>query len=423
MIVTLTNPALFKHQALQWANDFKVCCVLDSNNYIDKYSEFDFLVAADAYSELEVNNQNLNAFEQLKSYKKNKKWLFGGFSYDLKNETENIQSHNKDEINFPDLFFFEPKHLLILKGNTLTITSNNTGGIYQQIISTKPNQTILDFNGEIKSTFSKEQYVATFNKILAHINRGDIYITNFCIEFYAQNVTLDTVLAFQKLNQISPTPFANYFKWDDKYIISATPERFLAKRENKLISQPIKGTAKRNEDLATDNRIKIQLQNDAKEQQENVMIVDLVRNDLTKSAKASTVKVEELFGIYSFANVHQMISTVVCEVEPGIDSVDIVKNSFPMGSMTGAPKLKAMEIIEHYEQTKRGIYSGAIGYFAPNGDFDFNVIIRSILYNSSKKYLSFEVGSAITANANAETEYDECLLKADGIFKVLGKNN
>ncbi len=423
MIVTLTNPALFKHQALQWANDFKVCCVLDSNNYIDKYSEFDFLVAADAYSELEVNNQNLNAFEQLKSYKKNKKWLFGGFGYDLKNDTENIQSHNKDEINFPDIFFFEPKHLIILKGNTLTINSTNSEEIYQQIITTKPIQTILDFNGEIKSTFSKEQYVATFNKILAHINRGDIYITNFCIEFYAQNVTLHTVLAFQKLNQISPTPFANYFKWDDKYIISATPERFLAKRGNKLISQPIKGTAKRNKDLATDNRIKIQLQNDAKEQQENVMIVDLVRNDLTKSAKASTVKVEELFGIYSFANVHQMISTVVCEVKPGIDSVDIVKNSFPMGSMTGAPKLKAMEIIEHYEQTKRGIYSGAVGYFAPNGDFDFNVIIRSILYNSSKKYLSFEVGSAITANANAETEYDECLLKADGIFKVLGKNN
>ncbi len=423
MIVNLTNLAQFKHQALVWANQFKVCCIFDSNNYVDKYAEFDFLVAADASSELKVNNQNLNAFEQLKSYKKNKKWLCGGFGYDLKNETENLQSQNKDEINFTDLFFFEPKHLLVIKGNILTITSNITEEIYQQIINIKPTEILFEFNGKLKSTFSKAQYVASFNKILAHINRGDIYITNFCIEFFAKNVILDTVLAFEALNQISPAPFANYFKWDDKYIISASPERFLAKRGNKIISQPIKGTAKRNEDLATDNQIKKQLQNDAKEQQENVMIVDLVRNDLTKSAKASTVKVEELFGIYSFANVHQMISTVVCETNPKLDEVDIIKNCFPMGSMTGAPKLKAMQIIEQYEQTKRGIYSGAIGYFAPNGDFDFNVIIRSMLYNASKKYLSFEVGSAITANANAETEYDECLLKADGIFRVLGKNH
>ncbi|TAH03172.1 MAG: aminodeoxychorismate synthase component I [Sphingobacteriales bacterium] len=423
MIVTLTNPAQFKHQALLWASQFKVCCLFDSNNYQDGYSEFDFLVAADAASEIEVNNQNLNAFEQLKSYKKNKKWLFGGFGYDLKNETENIQSHNKDEINFPDLFFFEPKHLLILKGNTLTITSNNTEEIYQQIINIKPTKIVFEFNGIVNSALSKAQYMASFNKILAHINRGDIYITNFCIEFFAPNVSLDTVLAYQKLTQISPAPFASYFKWDDKYIISASPERFLAKRGNKLISQPIKGTAKRNLNIEKDLQLKNDLQNDAKEQQENVMIVDLVRNDLTKSAKAGTVKVEELFGIYSFANVHQMISTVVCEVKPDINSVDIVKNSFPMGSMTGAPKLKAMEIIEHYEQTKRGIYSGAVGYFAPNGDFDFNVIIRSMLYNSTNKYLSFEVGSAIISNANAETEYEECLLKADGIFKVLGKNN
>lgn len=420
MIVTLTNPTQFKQQALQWANQFEIFCVFDSNKYHDKYSKFDFLVAANYVSKLEIYNHNLDAFEQLKIYKKNKKWLFGGLGYDLKNEVENLLSQNKDALNFPDLFFFEPQHLLILKGNKLNISSNIAQDIYQQIITTKPTEGLFEFNGKLKSTFSKAQYVTTFNQILAHINRGDIYISNFCIEFFAEQVDLAPLLAYQKLNQISPAPFANYFKWDDKYIISASPERFLAKRKNKIISQPIKGTAKRNSNIEKDNQLKNDLLNDAKEQQENVMIVDLVRNDLTKSAKATTVFVEELFGIYSFANVHQMITTIVCEANPKLDNVEIIKNSFPMGSMTGAPKLKAMEIIEQYEQSKRGIYSGAIGYFAPDGDFDFNVIIRSMLYNSTNKYLSFEVGSAITSNASAENEYAECLLKAEGILQVLG---
>jgi para-aminobenzoate synthetase component I len=420
MIITLSNIPIFKQQAQQWAKKFKVYCVFDSNNYIDKYSEFDFLLGADSVSRLEIYNNTLNAFEKLKNYKLNKKWLLGGLGYDLKNEIENLTSQNKDALNFPDLFFFEPKHLLILKGNTLTITSNIAEYIYQQIIGIAPQKNIFTFNGQLKSTFTNTQYISTFNKILAHINRGDIYISNFCIEFFAENVNINPVWAFEALNKISPAPFANYFKWDDKYIISASPERFLAKRGNKIIAQPIKGTAKRNTDLATDNQLKNDLKNDAKEQQENVMIVDLLRNDLTKSAKASTVNVEELFGIYSFAQVHQMISTVACQAKPELDAVDIIKNTFPMGSMTGAPKLKAMEIIEQYETTKRGIYSGAVGYFAPNGDFDFNVIIRTMLYNASNKYLSFEVGSAITTNANAQKEYEECLLKAEGILRVLG---
>ncbi len=419
MIITLSNIALFKQQALQWAKKFKICCVFDSNNYTDNYSEFDFLLGADSVSRLEIYNTKLSAFEQLKNYKLNKKWLLGGFGYDLKNEIENLTSQNKDVLNFPDLFFFEPKHLLILKGNTLTITSNIADDIYQQIIGLKPQKNSFIFNGQLKSTFTNAQYINTFDKILAHINRGDIYISNFCIEFFAENVDINPVWAFEALNKISPAPFSVFFKWDDKYTISASPERFLAKRGNKIIAQPIKGTAKRNTDLATDNQIKNDLKNDAKEQQENVMIVDLLRNDLTKSAKASTVSVEELFGIYSFAQVHQMISTVVCQAKPELDNVEIIKNTFPMGSMTGAPKLKAMEIIEQYETTKRGIYSGAIGYFAPNGDFDFNVIIRSMLYNASRKYLSFEVGSAITVNANAQNEYNECLLKAEGILRVL----
>ncbi|TAF44505.1 MAG: anthranilate synthase component I family protein [Sphingobacteriales bacterium] len=419
MTIFLSNTSTFKTKALQWASHFKVCCVFDSHNYEDKYSKFDFLLGADSLSELEIYTSNVQAFEQLKTYKQHKNWILGGLAYDLKNGVENLQSHHKDELNFPDLFFFEPKHLLILKGKILSISSPNAKEIYHQIIGVKPNKKLFEFTGQLKSTFTQAQYIATFNKILTHINRGDIYITNFCIEFFADNVAINPVLAFKKLSEISPAPFANFFKWDDKFIISASPERFLAKRGNKIIAQPIKGTAKRNTDLGTDKQLKTNLQHDYKEQQENVMIVDLLRNDLTKSAKASTVTVEELFGVYTFAQVHQMISTVVCQAKPELDAVEIIKNTFPMGSMTGAPKLKAMQIIELYESTKRGVYSGAIGYFSPDGDFDFNVIIRTMLYNASKKYLSFEVGSAITTNANAEKEYEECLLKAEGILRVL----
>jgi para-aminobenzoate synthetase component 1 len=153
---------------------------------------------------------------------------------------------------------------------------------------------------------------------------------------------------------------------------------------------------------------------------ENLMIVDLVRNDLAKSSKPGSVKVEELFGIYSFKQLHQMISTVSSIKRENVDPVEVIKNAFPMGSMTGAPKIRAMELIEKYETTKRGVYSGASGYFTPEMDFDFNVLIRSIFYNDTANKLSFQVGSAITYDADPEYEYKECLLKAKAIFEILG---
>lgn len=186
-----------------------------------------------------------------------------------------------------------------------------------------------------------------------------------------------------------------------------------------MISQPIKGTARRSKEALADEQIKQALSENIKEQAENVMIVDLVRNDLTKSALKGSVKVEELFGIYSFPQVHQMISTISCELAPELNFITAIRNTFPMGSMTGAPKLRAMELIEKYELSKRGAYSGSLGYLSPNGEFDFNVIIRSILYQESNKHLSFQVGGAITYAANANDEYEECMLKASAIIQTL----
>jgi para-aminobenzoate synthetase component 1 len=407
----------FKQKALQWANSFDVAVCLNSNNFTGKYSKFETLIAAGTKAELKCNAGR--AFEQLERFsKQNKGWILGLLNYDLKNEIEDVTSDKPDYLQFPELYFFVPEHLIVISESGIEITSDDES-ILAQIDNQIINDTRPQIDLDIRSRFSRDEYIATVQAIQQHIIRGDIYETNFCQEFYAEDAVVEPLAVYNHLTKISPSPFGCYFKLYDQYIISASPERFLAKRGDQLISQPIKGTAKRSANKAEDEALKQSLKEHPKEQQENVMIVDLVRNDLTRSAKPGTVKVEELFGIYSFEQVHQMISTIVCEMDESLSNVQVIKNTFPMGSMTGAPKVSAMRLMEKYERSKRGIYSGAIGYFSPDGDFDFNVVIRSILYNSTNRYLSFQVGSAITHNANAEYEFEECLLKAKAILEVL----
>jgi para-aminobenzoate synthetase component 1 len=418
MIFESSDIQRFKQQALQWANRFKVCCYLDSNQRQSSYSQFDALLAVSAKYEVVANAGN--AFEKLENFRQQHQgWMTGFLGYDLKNEVEQTQSSNTDRLNFPDLYFFIPEYLIVINGYEVNITANDAEDVWAKINAQPLNNAPQAPQVKLRAKFSKQQYTDNFDLIKEHISRGDIYVTNFCQEFFAEDAIIDPLSVFNQLNQISPTPFASYFKYHDRYIICASPERFLAKRGNKLISQPIKGTARRGTTDAEDKMLIYNLRNNLKEQQENVMIVDLVRNDLTKSAKPGTVKTEELFGIYTFEQVHQMISTVTCQIEDSLTDVAAIRNSFPMGSMTGAPKLSAMQLMERYERTRRGIYSGAVGYFSPQGEFDFNVVIRTILYNASNKYLSFQVGSAITFDAIAEQEYAECLLKAQAILQVL----
>lgn len=408
----------FKERALNWAYSFDVACYLDSNNYTDKYSAFDVLIAAGAKEELNENSGS--CFESLSNFITGRKLVIPGyFAYDLKNEIEDLVSQNEDNLGFSDIYFFVPEHLILIKGSEITVFSDEADKVIKEIEAKGERNGVRMANISVKSRFNKPEYVQTVNRLKEHIQRGDIYEVTFCQEFFAENAEVDPVSLFQSLNRISPTPFANFFKIHDRYIISATPERFLSKRGSKLISQPIKGTMARTLTADEDLESKKLLQESEKERAENVMIVDLVRNDLTKSAEPGTVAVEELFGVYSFSQVHQMISTIVCKAATGLSSVEIIKNTFPMGSMTGAPKIKAMQLIEEYERSKRGAFSGACGYFSPNGDFDFNVIIRSILYNAQNKYLSFQTGSAITFECDAEKEFEECLLKASAIQTTL----
>jgi para-aminobenzoate synthetase component 1 len=321
------------------------------------------------------------------------------------------------------MYFFQPKKLFLLKGNQLEIQ-------YLRMCDDEIDEDFNEINQcsvfsnqsseiKIEQRISKESYIDKVNKMLEHIHRGDIYEANFCMEFYAENAVIEPLEVYQKLNAISEPPFAVYFKNNNHYLASASPERYLKKQDTKVISQPIKGTAKRFDTTEADENSKKELAENPKERSENIMIVDLVRNDLSHTATKGSVVVEELCGIYSFKQVHQMISTIVSNVEHTTSPIEILRTTFPMGSMTGAPKISAMNIIENLEETKRGLYSGAVGYFTPNGDFDFNVIIRSILYNSKNQYVSFSVGSAITSLSEPEKEYEECLLKAKAMFEVL----
>ena len=420
---TLSNPFQFKQQALFWAQQFREIIFLDSNAYPQKYSSYDVILAVDAFTSLKTDY--FNAFEDLKQYQQTTNdWLFGYLSYDLKNDVEPLYSVNKEELHFPDLFFFQPKKLFLIKGNQLEIQYLNMcddelDDDFNEIIESKIGSFETQKPLLIEQRISKESYLEKIQKMLEFLHRGDIYEANFCMEFYAENAAIYPLEKFLKLNKISQPPFAVFFKNHHHFLLSASPERYLKKEDNLLISQPIKGTSKRMENPVEDELSKTQLQHNLKERSENIMIVDLVRNDLSRTAQKGTVQVEELCGIYSFMQVHQLISTVTSKLDSQYSIIEAIKTTFPMGSMTGAPKIAAMKIIEELEETKRGIYSGSVGYFTPNGDFDFNVVIRSILYNEENQYVSFSVGSAITALSVPENEYEECLLKAKAMREVL----
>lgn len=421
---SLKHPEKFKQQLLVWAQQFDDAVWIDSNDHSDEYSNFDAVLAVDAITSIKADY--VDAFQRLDEYQQSiKDWIFGYLTYDLKNTIEDLRSKNFDGLAFPDLYFFQPKKLFLIKGNEVEIQYLKMvdDEIQNDIIKIQEsnNLTIRKSNDpiKIKLRIHKDDYFEKVNKMLAHIQRGDIYEANFCQEFYAEDSQINPLETFNKLNAISQPPFATFLKVEDKYLLSASPERYIKKEGSKVISQPIKGTAKRSEDKKEDAEFKEALSKDEKERSENIMIVDLVRNDLSHTAEKGSVKVEELCKVYTFLQVHQMISTISSKVSDDIKPIDILKSSFPMGSMTGAPKISAMKIIEDLEETKRGLYSGSVGYFTPVGDFDFNVIIRSILYNETKKYISYSVGSAITAKSDPLKEYEECLIKAKAMREVL----
>ncbi|MFB9054730.1 anthranilate synthase component I family protein [Formosa undariae] len=420
----IQDPIVFKQQLLHWSQQFDDVVWMDSNLYNTAYSSFDAILAVDAFTSIQTDY--LDAFDKLQEYQESTKdWIFGYLTYDVKNGLEQLESSNYDGLEFSDLFFFQPKKLFLIKGNQveikyLNMVDDELESDFEFINTCQIHETVSESTSiKIKLRIHKDAYFEKVNAMLDHIHRGDIYEANFCQEFYAEDAEINPLETYLNLNAVSKPPFATFLKQHDKFLMSASPERYIKKEGSTIISQPIKGTAKRSENGIEDEQLKQNLEHNEKERAENIMIVDLVRNDLSKTAIKGSVIVEELCKVYTFPQVHQMISTVTSKISEVTKPVDVLKTTFPMGSMTGAPKLSAMKIIETLEESKRGLYSGTVGYFTPDGDFDFNVIIRSILYNQSKKYVSYSVGGAITAKSDPVKEYEECLLKAKAMRDVL----
>lgn len=409
-----------KWQMLNWANRFNICCFLDNHQYQLPHSDIECIAAAGAISY--ITSSAGTAFTQFHHFEQQTNdWLFGHLGYDLKNETELLSSNNPDRIGFPDLFFFIPEIVVILRQNELSVGAfDSHEQVAQKIFETDTPLSYTGKSADIQSRFSREEYIAIIQQLQQHILRGDCYEINFCQEFYSQAANIDPLAVYQALSNESPNPFSSFYHINQQYLLCASPERYLKKTGNLLISQPIKGTSGRHPNSReADEQSRNMLYNSAKDRSENIMIVDLVRNDLSRICNEGSVKVDELFGIYAFPQVFQMISTISGELAKGVSITDIFKATFPMGSMTGAPKRRVMELIEAYEKTKRGLFSGAVGYISPDKNMDFNVVIRSILYNAATGYLSFQTGSAITYYSNPAQEYEECLLKALAIKKVL----
>lgn len=406
---------------LHWADEnFETVFFLDSNkNILDKYKRFDLVLACGCLQKISPEQNAIQEFKDLENTSND--WLFGVISYDLKNEIEALSSNNFDGIEFPNLYFIQPKYVFTIANDILSIHHFETdiSELWNEIQEINIPIANRAFSISLQQKTSKESYIKTVEKIQEDIKQGVVYEMNYCIEFYAEDCPFYALPIFEALNEKANAPFSGFVKTANTFILSASPERYIQRSANKLISQPIKGTAKRGKTKIEDNNLIEKLKNDTKERSENIMIVDLVRNDFHRFCETFSVNVEELCQIYSFDTVHQMISTIAGKISAQTKLSDCLLHTFPMGSMTGAPKISAMQLIEQYETTKRGIYSGSIGYITPNKDFDFNVVIRSMVYNRNKKYLSIQIGSAITIDSQAEKEYEECLLKAEALIQVL----
>lgn len=407
---------------LSRASRFSIFLLLDSNEYTAPGSTYECLLAAGAARIFRLQDGSsfggLDAF-----YKAEKDWLFGHIAYDVKNTLEpKLSSAHPPRHPFPDLQFFVPEIVMgILAGTEMLFieTLNDDPQLLYEELMAEP---LLPSSPLPRATFrhriSREEYLQKIGLLREHIRNGDCYEINFCNEGYCEQIVLDPIVAFNCLNAASPAPFAACYKLDDLFLMCASPERYLRKTGPHLTAQPIKGTARRSDDPALDAALKTALYNSEKERAENVMIVDLMRNDLARSCEVGSVHVDELFGIYTFPQVHQMISTISGTLGADSNLSDALALSFPMGSMTGAPKVKVMELIERYEAARRGLFAGTVGYISPDGNADFNVVIRSLFYNSTTQYLSYQTGGAITWDSDAKSEWEELRLKAAAMERL-----
>ena len=401
---------------LEKAKNSEFACILLSNGFSDPYGEVDCLAGfgvEERYSDLSLVDLHSPVP------------LLGYVSYDYKNFIEPILESPAPRLGeFDDVCFVQPKEWVLvgrsgeLQGTSALLeamaTAERTGNADTLTkVGELAGNDLAAVKWQAKTTQS--QYLENIEVIKKHIVDGDFYEMNHCIAFTAQS-EINPYQAFLALNATAPAPFASFVKDGDRYLLCASPERFIGLKNGTLYSQPIKGTRKRVHGEGDSELVKA-LRNSEKDRAENVMIVDLVRNDMSRVCEAGSVVVPELCEVYTFSHVHQLISTVEGRLKPGMGVKDILYATFPMGSMTGAPKIAVMQHTEGLENFSRGLYSGTVGYVW-NGNMDLNVVIRSLLYHSKTHELQYAVGGAITYDSVAEDEYQECLDKAETVLSI-----
>ena len=373
--------------------------------------------------ELGGNISELDVLNALEKFSARERWTFGWIGYDVKNSFLNLSTRIENGLGLPDLAWWEPE--VVIKWNSHSkpeviqgdekcdLAKKGITAIYDDAETSNVGST------ELVWSWKKEEYVEKFNSVKDLIQAGDIYELNLCQTLTASAQSTNSWGLFSNLYAKTKAPFSAYLQCGNARIMSGSPERFLKRIGDKLISQPIKGTTARGANLEEDEKFIEQLKSSEKERAENIMIADLVRNDLSRVAIRDSVEVVDLCGIHTFETVHQMITEVNCMVDSKTGLSEVLSATFPMGSMTGAPKISAMKNIDLLEQKGRGVYSGSVGYISPDGDFDLNVLIRSLFHNAETEIIEASVGGAITSLSNAEDEYNECVLKAEALIKTV----
>jgi para-aminobenzoate synthetase component I len=419
-------PAL--ETVLSWCNQFEDALLLCSHSgktgQQDDYGAYDLIAAAGT---IESIPSGADAFHSLRSsHDRTGDWLFGHLGYDLKQEIHGLRSPHRDRIGFPPIRFFRPRFVLTVNGPEAVLHTTEVepeeevrSALQQLSYAVVPPMRISGVKPMIQHRTDRSSYLEKASRLIDHIQQGDIYEVNLCVESFAENCTIEPQSTYLRLQETSPMPFSAFYKSGNKYLLCASPERYLAKRGTKLISQPIKGTVRRGKDPEEDERLSAALHSNPKERSENIMITDLVRNDLSRVAARGSVEVESLLELKTYPRIHQLVSTITAQLSPKNHWSEALRHSFPMGSMTGAPKVRAMQLIDQFEDCSRGLYSGCVGYIDPKGDFDFNVVIRSIQYDASSGYLSMMAGSALTIGCDPEKEYEECKLKSETMLRAL----
>lgn len=350
----------------------------------------------------------------------------GYITYDSGRILEELPDISEEDFNIPDMKFIFYKNIIIfdlindkkyitdLDGNNEKIHKilkkiNNGYKINDETVAEKSNNIFY-------SNFIKEDYKNAVSRLKDYIVSGDVYIANMTQRFWCNNEE-DSFDIYKKLRSINKAPFSAYLNFSDFQVISSSPERFIQVVDNKAHTRPIKGTRPRGKTHEEDEKNKLELINSEKDKAELLMVVDLERNDFSKVCKPHSVKVRENFKLEEYATVFHLVSTVEGELKEDVSSVKCIKECFPGGSITGTPKIRAMEIIEELEGLKRNIYTGSIGYFDFRGNCDFNIVIRTILKRDNKAY--FGVGGGITYDSIEEDEYNETLDKAKALMRVL----